>query len=228
MSRDETKRAPKRTMDCIDCHNRPTHVFVPPDEAVDDAFLAGRLDQSIPYMKRQAVELLSKPYQTEPEALEAIARSLGEVYLANYGDVHSSKRDSLRRATDELQRIYRSYIFPEMKTNWSTHPNNISHFYFQGCFRCHDGKHKASDGHVIRSDCNVCHTVLDQTEGQTQTPAQNGLFRHPVDLGDRAKFNCNVCHVGDKPFMHPVSLGDISQIECSQCHSGSGVRVKDR
>ena len=228
MSRDEIERAPKRTMDCIDCHNRPTHIYVPPDEAVDDAFVAGRLDQSIPYMKRQAVELLSKPYKTEPEALAAIAAGLDEFYRANYGDVYASKRDSLRRATDELQRIYRTYTFPEMKTNWSTHPNNISHFYFQGCFRCHDGKHQAADGRLIRSDCNVCHTVLDQTEGQTLTPAQNGAFRHPVDLGDRAKFNCNVCHMGDKPFMHPVNLGDISQFECSQCHSGQGVRVKDR
>lgn len=157
-----------------------------------------------------------------------VARGLDEFYRANYGEVYAANGDSLRRATGELQRIYRTYIFPEMKTNWRTHPNNIGHFYFRGCFRCHDGKHQSPDGRVIRSDCNVCHTVLDQTEGTTRTPAQNGAFRHPLNLGNRAKFNCNVCHMGDKPFMHPVDLGDISQFECSQCHSGQGVCVKDR
>ena len=215
-------------MDCVDCHNRPAHVYVPPDRAVNDALNAGKIDPTLPYVKRQAVEVLTKGYQTEDEAVASIGRDLENFYRQNYADVYAQRPDAVRAAVSEVQRIYQTYNFPEMKTDWKTHPNNIGHFYFQGCFRCHDGKHQSPDGRPIRSDCNVCHTVLDQTEGTTLTAAQNGAFRHPVDLGDRSKFNCNVCHMGDKPFMHPVNLGDISQFECSQCHSGQGVRVKDR
>jgi hypothetical protein len=31
----------KRRMDCVDCHNRPAHVYLPPDVAVDQAFVGG-------------------------------------------------------------------------------------------------------------------------------------------------------------------------------------------
>ena len=62
-----------------------------------------------------------------------------------------------------------------MKVNWKTHPNNIGHFYFQGCFRCHDGNHVSKDGKVISKDCNSCHTVIEQVEGSdtvAQIPSQ--------------------------------------------------------
>src|SRR5258708_16028867 len=41
----------QRRMDCIDCHNRPAHAFLPPELAVDQSFAAGRLDTSLPYFK---------------------------------------------------------------------------------------------------------------------------------------------------------------------------------
>jgi hypothetical protein len=28
--------------------------------------------------------------------------------------------------------------------------HNVGHFYFNGCFRCHDGQHVSADGRVIR------------------------------------------------------------------------------
>jgi nitrate/TMAO reductase-like tetraheme cytochrome c subunit len=213
-------KAEKRRMDCIDCHNRPAHIYVPPDEAVNDSLAAGKLDASLPYLKRQAVEALSKPYQTNDEAVRSIAASLDQFYRANYADVYASKPDAIRSAVAEVQRIYQTYFFPEMKTDWQAHPNNIGHYYSQGCFRCHDGKHESRDGKVIRSDCNVCHATLDQSENGATTSAQNGAFRHPVELGKLSELNCTVCHSGSKPFQHPVSLGDISQFKCSDCHSG--------
>src|SRR5438270_869699 len=51
--------APHR-MDCVDCHNRPSHQYVPPDRAVNEGFTSGRLDVSLPYLKQQAVEALTK------------------------------------------------------------------------------------------------------------------------------------------------------------------------
>ena len=152
-------QSPKRRMDCIDCHNRPTHEFKPPDRSVDDALAAGKLDASLPFVKREAVALLSKPYATTDEGLRSIADGLENFYRANYPEVNAGKGDSVRAAVAEVQRIFQTYTFPEMKTDWQTHPNNIGHFYAQGCFRCHDDQHKAPDGKAIRQDCELCHEM---------------------------------------------------------------------
>lgn len=217
---EQIARGPKRRMDCIDCHNRPTHEFKPPDRSVDDALAAGKLDASLPFVKREAVALLSKPYATNDEGLRSIAEGLENFYRANYPDVHAGKGDSIRSAVAEAQRIFQTYTFPEMKTDWQTHPNNIGHFYAQGCFRCHDGEHVSQTGRVISKDCRICHTTLDQTEGGITTPAPDGAFRHPVALGTQGQFQCAACHKGNRGFQHPVNLGDISQFQCTDCHAG--------
>ena len=220
---DQVANAPKRRMDCIDCHNRPAHVYLPPDVAVDNSLAAGKLDVSLPYLKRQAIEVLTKPYATNDEALSSIASGLEGFYRANYGDVYAQKPDAIKGAISEVQRIYQTYFFPEMKTNWQTHPNNIGHFYSQGCFRCHDGEHKSSAGKVISNDCRICHTVLDQIADVTPS-AQPATFQHPVKLGDLAELKCTVCHKNVGPFVHPVKLGDISPFQCADCHTGKRMR----
>ena len=208
----------KRQMDCVDCHNRPAHVYLPPDVAVDQAFAAGKLDTSLPYLKRQAIEALNKPYATETEAVNTIASSLDDFYRTNYGELHRSKGEAVRGAIGEVQRIYRTYFFPEMKTNWQTHPNNIGHLYFSGCFRCHDGEHVSDTGKVITNDCNVCHTVIFDSARPAAENAQTGSFQHPVDLGALADRKCETCHRANEPFKHPVNLGDISAFQCVECH----------
>jgi hypothetical protein len=220
LTRDEIESAPKRTMDCVECHNRPSHIYVPPDRAVDQAMAAGRLDASLPYLKRQAVELLSRPYASTQEALGEIASGLESFYRSSYPAVYAGKRGEITGAVAELSRIYQTYHFPEMKVDWQTHPDNVGHYYSQGCFRCHDGKHVSAAGQVIRNDCAICHTALDQTVGSKTFMPQAGEFRHPVDLGDLPSFDCSSCHKGDRPFRHPIDLGDISEFSCAECHPG--------
>jgi hypothetical protein len=210
-------------MDCIDCHNRPAHVYLPPDVAVDNSLAAGRLDISLPYLKRQAIEVLTKPYATNDEALSSIASGLDGFYRTSYADVYAQEGNSVKGAISEIQRIYQTYFFPEMKTNWQTHPNNIGHFYSQGCFRCHDGEHKSNTGKIISNDCNTCHTVLDQIAAITPDAEPRG-FQHPVALGDLAELKCTVCHKTVGPFVHPVDLGDISTFKCAECHTGKRMR----
>lgn len=207
----------KRRMDCVDCHNRPAHAYLPPDLAVDQSLAAGRFDPSLPYIKRQAVEVLNKPYTTEGQAVQAIGQSLDSFYRTNYGALYAQKPDLIKAAISETQRIYSTYFFPEMKTNWSTHPNNIGHFYSSGCFRCHDGEHFSKDGKVIRNDCNICHTVLSDS-ARPATGAQTTSFKHPVDLGGLADRKCETCHKANEPFKHPINLGDISMFQCVECH----------
>lgn len=212
--------SPKRDMDCVDCHNRPSHVYLPPDQAVNNSLVAGRMDASLPYLKRQAVEVLSRSYSTTDEALKSISSGLNEFYQKNYPDVYSQKGDAVRGAIIEIQRIFQTYIFPEMKVDWSTHPNNIGHYYFQGCFRCHDGKHISNTGAIIKKDCNICHTVLDQMNKGTPVAVKDGSFTHPIELGTLSALNCAVCHKGNRGFQHPLNLGDMSQFKCVDCHAG--------
>ena len=218
LSAPEIATGNKRRMDCVDCHNRPAHVYLPPDIAVDQAFVAGRLDPALPFLKKQAVEVLSKQYSTSGEALFVIEKNLNDFYRTSYAEAFTQKQDSIKGAITEIQRIFRTYFFPEMKTDWQTHPNNIGHLYFAGCFRCHDGEHVSNTGKVISNNCTICHTVLYDSARPAEQNAKTGAFKHPVDLGALADHKCEFCHKGNKPFQHPVNLGDISMFQCVECH----------
>jgi hypothetical protein len=209
--------AQKRRMDCVDCHNRPAHTYLPPDVAVDQSFAAGRLDPSLPFLKRESIALLSREYSTEDEAVRTIGNGLSHFYGQNYPTVSSSKSDAIKASTTEIQRIFKTYFFPEMKTNWATHPNNIGHLYFSGCFRCHDGDHVSNDGKVISNNCTVCHTVIYDSANPAAS-VKLGAFQHPVDLGGLADRKCESCHKANQPFQHPINLGDISMFQCAECH----------
>lgn len=226
ITQEQINTLPSRRMDCIDCHNRPAHIYLSPNEAVDRSLTAGRLDIDLPYIKAKSVEVLSGEYQTNDEAVAAIAARLTEHYRTNHPDVYAARRSSVDQAVTELQQIYQTYFFPEMKTNWSSHINNIGHYNAQGCFRCHDGQHVSREGKVIRNECSICHTTLDQSFGGRTFQPANQTFQHPVNLGDKNTWQCAACHKADRPFKHPLNLGDISQFECSVCHTGTFDRVK--
>jgi nitrate/TMAO reductase-like tetraheme cytochrome c subunit len=197
LTKDQIAHSAKHRMDCVDCHNRPTHVYLPPDYAVDESLWAHRIDVSLPYIKQQAVAALTGKYDTTDVALRGIAKEMGEFYTSKYPELATSKQVEIRSAISEVQQIYRRTTFPEMKLNWQTHANNLGHFYFNGCFRCHDGQHVSPDGKVIRKECNLCHTMLDQEQGGVSIGAVTKVnFQHPVDLGDMTQVNCSDCHTG--------------------------------
>ena len=225
ITQQQVETLPRRQMDCIDCHNRPAHNYLSPNEAVDRSLTAGRLDIGLPFIKARSVEVLSGEYQTNDEAVAAISSRLTEHYRTNHPDVFAARRASVDQAVAELQQIYQTYFFPEMKTNWSSHINYIGHYNAQGCFRCHDGQHFSREGKVIRNECSICHTTLDQSFGGRTFQPANQTFQHPVSLGDKNTWQCAACHKGDRPFKHPLNLGDISRFQCSECHTGNFDRV---
>lgn len=197
MTKDQIAKAQRHHMDCVDCHNRPTHIYVPPDEAVDQSLLAHRLDASLPFIKQQAVTVLTAPYTTTDAAKQAIASGLQDFYDRKYPEVAKAKQLEIRAAVTEVQAIFARTTFPEMKVNWQTHPNNLGHFYSPGCFRCHDGQHVSSDGRVISRDCNQCHTLMSQSDAVTAYgEPPTAVFKHPVDIGDLTQVNCADCHTG--------------------------------
>jgi nitrate/TMAO reductase-like tetraheme cytochrome c subunit len=190
--KEDPSKYPRRTMDCIDCHNRPAHHFRPPNEAVDLAMSAGRISPALPWVKSNAVALLTQSYSTEPEALQNIAKSLREKYRATAG---------VESLVSEVQRIYRQTLFPEMKADWRAYPDNLNHKEWAGCFRCHDGLHKTSDGKrsIRASDCKSCHIILAQGSGQQleKLNPQGHSFFHIDAINE--DFSCNKCHTGAFP-----------------------------
>jgi len=153
-----------RAMDCMDCHNRPTHIFQLPATAVDEAMAAGAISPDLPFVKKQAVAALKKEYASHSVAAEEIARTLTEFYRAQYPATYQAHRALVESAVESVQGIYERNIFTAMKIGWGTYPNNIGHEDFLGCFRCHDGNHSTKDGRAITQDCDACHTVLAQEE----------------------------------------------------------------
>jgi hypothetical protein len=175
-------------MDCMDCHNRPAHRYETPNSAVNLAIALNNIDRRLPWVKTNALFALTRNYTNDTQALEGIATILADRY-----------REDPRRPqlTEAVQQIYKDNFFPEMKATWQSYPDNIGHKDWPGCFRCHDGEHKTSDGKraIQANDCNACHTILAQGSGdelKLLTP-DGQKFKHPGDPVDGA---CNDCHTG--------------------------------
>ncbi len=174
-SREELERGEHRVMDCMDCHNRPTHTFQLPERAVDRALNDGRISTELPYVKKKAVELLRVDYPDHETARQNIADGLKAFYRTNYPQVFSQHRASIEKATEQVAAIYLRNVFPRMKVTWGTYPNNIGHEDFLGCFRCHDGNHTSADGRIITQDCSACHTLLAVEEASPKVLTDLGI-----------------------------------------------------
>ncbi|PJC59794.1 MAG: cytochrome C [Ignavibacteria bacterium CG_4_9_14_0_2_um_filter_37_13] len=197
LTKEEKSKAEARRMDCIDCHNRPSHIYHDPFTSVNHLMSLNWVDPTLPNIKSVAVDALENPYQTKEAALDSIKLLINQFYQNNYPQLASSKKSQLERAIQEIQKIYSRNYFPEMNVSWKKFPNHIGHMYSPGCFRCHDGKHKSKEGKVLSRDCNVCHTILSQQfERDTLRLSLSGVdYFHPVDVGSAWKEeNCSDCH----------------------------------
>jgi hypothetical protein len=164
-----------REMDCIDCHNRPTHIFELPDRALDRALSEGLISPELPFVKKKGLELLKAEYADSAAARKGIGDGLVDYYKKEQPEAYSSHRALVEAAAQQMVVIYGRNVFPEMKISWGTHPNNIGHEDFLGCFRCHDDNHKAASGRTITQDCNACHTLLAVEESNPKILADLGL-----------------------------------------------------
>jgi hypothetical protein len=189
-----------RTMDCMDCHNRPSHQFPVPTELVNDALAEGSISLALPSIKVQAVRALDGGYATTEEAVTGIANSMREFYRKNYPEVSEKKGYELRSSIEKLQSIYGETIFPNMKADWSAHPDNIGHRDAPGCFRCHNDEMESAEGETVFTTCNKCHLILAQGERieQVNVNLEEGLsFIHPEDFDTIEEYTeCHECHTG--------------------------------
>lgn len=211
-----------RLLDCIDCHNRTAHVMSTPEEAVDGALQWDRIPADIPYIRRQAVDVLSAEYTTTDEALEAIA-GLEDWYAQNYPAAHTAYGPQIQQAIEVLQEMYQQNFFPEWGYDWQTYPNNIGHSDWPGCFRCHDGRHVSAQNGVVRVECNLCHSIPEVVRGGgpptfslSRGPEPEShldsawLHRHHLEFDEM----CALCH----DVANPGGTDDSSFCSNSACH----------
>ncbi len=149
--------AEARTLDCVDCHNRATHIYEDPVDAIDSRIAMGLIDRSLPFIKREALAALTAGYAGQDQAMNAIANRLHGFYKRHYPEVARTRTEAIDKAVSTLQETYRRNIHHQMKITWGTYPSLMGH---EGCFRCHNPALTDVDGNEISSDCTMCHSIL--------------------------------------------------------------------
>ena len=174
-TQEQLDKGEHRTMDCVDCHNWPTHEFDLPENAVDKQMSLGHISPELPFIRKKAVEVLKVNYATRDVARQNIAAELNNFYRTNYPQIYLTRRTLVQQAGDEVAAIYLHNIFPDMRVTWGVHPNNLGHNDSPGCFRCHDGSHTSADGRTITNDCSACHNLLAVGEQNPKVLAELGM-----------------------------------------------------
>ncbi len=191
-----------RIFDCMDCHNRPSHDFLPPATAMNLELSKGAISADLPFIRKIGLDLLNAPYETSHEARAGITSGLLDFYLTDYNSEFDALRADIEQADDVLHDIYSANFFPEMKTDYRARNNDLSHFVDEGCFRCHFSDLETETGEKISASCDSCHTIVAQ-----------GPSDEIADLPN---------DISGLPFEHPVEIGDAWQtIRCTQCHTSA-------
>lgn len=197
--------AEMRVMDCVDCHNRPSHIYQSPQQVIDSALSTGILDGSLPYLKRYATQLFEAKYPNNLAAQTAIREELNSKYATRVQGPRGA--ELLKGTEDELLKLYERSFFPDQGVDWRGFPDHKGHLESPGCDRCHDGKHLDADAKPIPNNCDLCHSLLDQAEGEA-------AFKPAV--------------FQQREFIHPRNLGDIWKgYQCWECHRLSSVQLRD-
>ena len=174
-TKEQLDKGEHRLMDCVDCHNRPTHTFDLPENAVDKQMSTGRISPDLPYIRKKAVEVLKVNYPTRELAEQSITSEITQFYQTNYPEIDRTRLAAVKQAGQEVANIYLRNIFPDMRVTWGAHPNNLGHNDYPGCFRCHDGSHTSADGRTITNDCSACHQILASGEENPKILTDLGL-----------------------------------------------------
>jgi hypothetical protein len=213
-----------KTMDCVTCHNRESHEFPSPNDAINDAMTRKVIDPNIPYFKQNALAVMEREYPNMDEALRAV-RGLKGYYEVNWPEYYTEHQATVDKAVDELEIMYQEMVFPTMDASWASHPDNVGHKDWAGCFRCHDGKHLNEQNESVRIECNLCHSIPQQAPGDGSLAAltlqeafepeshidSNWISRHRFEFDD----TCAGCHdVSD-----PGGVSDTSFCGNSACHA---------
>ncbi len=187
-----------RTMDCMDCHNRPSHLFNSPTDYIDDGLNKGIIPKDLPFIKQISMQVLKKKFNTKDSTFNFIKDSINGFYKKHHPDIYKNKKNIIDKAITGIQKEFAKNSFPEMKVYADSYTNHIGHQESKGCFRCHSGQLISKSGQRISNDCNLCHTIVYEKIGDSirTTNIYNSLeFKHPADIDEAwREAACSECH----------------------------------
>jgi nitrate/TMAO reductase-like tetraheme cytochrome c subunit len=184
---EQVQALPRYTMQCVDCHDRPTHGFLPADRALNRAIALGQVPADLPFIKKQGLAALEAKYSSSAEAAQKIPTAIESYYRQAHPHVYEARRTDIATAGLRILAIYNRHVFPDLNVTWGTYANNLGHTDSPGCSRCHDGGHAVPGGKdVITADCGACHQILAQDEAAPQILKTLGLWDHLVTLKPRS------------------------------------------
>ena len=188
-----------RTMDCIDCHNRPSHKYRSPSVYFDKIMLTNNVRKEIPFIKKTAMGILRNSFPSKDTAFMQIREGIINFYKSDFGDFFEKNSNIIDQSIASLQTAYSQNSFPGMKVSYEVYPDHIGHLESDGCFRCHNDSFISDNGRKITRDCNLCHTIIGQGKRDLMqfTNIRDTMeFQHPVDIGTAWKeSNCSECHM---------------------------------
>jgi hypothetical protein len=226
VGRAEMDQAPKRRMDCIDCHNAAGHAFRNPAIRVDEAIVAGLIDRSIPGVKARALAIIDKAAplhgpldQQIPQFQKIIAEA------APKGAQKPEMKVAEDKFATQMLEILKLSEFEAKELTWKSFPNHVGHQDSPGCFRCHDGKHFNEKGQAIRLQCTLCHDLpqVVREDGARSVASTVSAGLTPPDTHNEPNWmhdhrgkvdtSCAMCH-------GPIKWGKDGGSFCSNpaCH----------
>ena len=142
------------------CLPMAAHRIAPTAEQAVDAAI-GSITRDLPFVRRESVRLVKSDYSTQERGLEEIDKGVRGFYTGKNGVDDAA----LARTIAAVKNVYRRTVFPAMKVTFRVYPDNVGHITSDGCIRCHDGTHTASDGSMINSDCEYFHKQIERPSG---------------------------------------------------------------
>ncbi len=176
-----------RVLDCVDCHNRATHIYEDPIDAVDHRIASGEISRALPFARRQAYAALTGTWsaagdteddQTLDAELAALERDFRGYYRAEHPAAARQYHQEIDQAVATLQAAYRRNIHPRMQITWGSYPSHLGHRANGGCRRCHNPNMVDDQGQSINDDCTLCHSIMAY---ESATPFR---FLQPLDPKD--------------------------------------------
>ncbi|MBI4187595.1 MAG: c-type cytochrome [Chloroflexi bacterium] len=163
----ELIQSKKRLMDCVDCHNRVTHLFRSPNDLIDAALSDGSIDVKLPFIKQQGISALVPQNKSLAEAFTKIA-AISDFYQNSDPEIFQNKASEIAKSIAKLKEIARLTIF-EDGLDWKTHADNSVHDkpdsnmlidweplstidQSSGCFRCHGNLLKVENSGQLSLD----------------------------------------------------------------------------
>ncbi len=211
VAQDERDQAPDggwpvRRMDCVDCHNRVTHIYEDPARAVDRRIAAGELSRTLPFVKRQALAALTGSYPPE-QAAAAIEHDFAGYYRRHHPGVWRRQAEAVEQAVAVLQNVHARNVHPRMNVTWNAYEDHLGHSRGPGCRRCHSPDMIDAQGRPVPNHCTLCHSILAY---DSSSPF---AFLQPLDPGDP---ECWMHLQLRREFLGPAAAGNGDSRPCAE------------